>query len=50
MFKWKRGYNKKNIDISKVLKVNNQGKTRDNGFKLEKFRFRIECKKDLVLK
>ena len=40
MFKWKRGYNKKNIDISKVLRVNNQDTTRNNGFKMEIFSFR----------
>ena len=38
IFKWHRGYNKG--DISKVLRVNDQDITRNNGFKQEKFRFR----------
>ena len=35
-----RGYNKG--DITKVLRVNNQDITRNNGFKQEKFKFRRE--------
>ncbi len=37
IFKWMKGYNKG--DVSKVLKVGEQGITRSNGFKLDKFRF-----------
>ena len=37
---WYRGYNKENI--SKIPSVNNQDITRNNGFKLKKFRFRRE--------
>ena len=40
VFKWYTGYNKE--DINKVLRVNNQDINRNNGFKLEKFRFRRE--------
>ena len=40
VFQWYTGYNKR--DISKVLRVNNQDKARNKGFKLEKFRFRKE--------
>ena len=37
-FKWKKGINKG--DISEVLKMKEDGITRSNGFKLEKFRFK----------
>ena len=40
ILKWYRGYNKGNI--SKIHRINNQDRTRNNGFKLEKFRFRRE--------
>ena len=40
VFKWYRDYNKE--DIGKVLRVNNQDRTRNNVFKLEKFRFSRE--------
>ena len=39
-FKWVKGYNKG--DINKVLIASNQDRTRSNGFKLDKFRFRKE--------
>ncbi len=35
--KWMKGYNKG--DINKVFIVREQGRTRGNGFKLDKFRF-----------
>ena len=35
-----RGYNKG--DINKVLRINSQDRTRNNGFKPEKFRLRRE--------
>jgi len=38
VFKWMKKLNKGGI--IKVLKVTNQNKTRTNGFKLNKFRFR----------
>ena len=37
VFKSSNGYNKG--DISRVVTVNNQNITRNNGFKLEKFKF-----------
>ena len=40
VFKWYSGYNKG--DASKVLRINNQARTRNNAFKLEKFRLRRE--------
>ena len=40
VYKWFNGINKG--DISKVLKLNNQDRTRSNGYKLDKFRFRKE--------
>ena len=40
VFKWFKGINKGDINL--VLKINNQGRTRSNGFKLDKFRFRKE--------
>ena len=44
VFKWYRGYNKG--DISKVLRVSNQDRTRNNGFKIEKGRFKKEIGKN----
>ena len=38
VFKWKNGINKG--DISEVLKMKEEGITRSNGFKLDKFRFK----------
>ena len=40
MFKWYNGYNKG--DMSKVYKINNQDRTRNNGIKLEKLMFMKE--------
>ena len=40
VFKWYRGYDK--VDISKIFKFNNQDIIRNNGFKLDKLRFRRE--------
>ena len=40
IYKWFRGINKG--DINKVLKIGSQDRTRNNGFKLNKFRFRKE--------
>ena len=40
VYKWFKGLNKG--DISKVLKINSGDRTRSNGFKLDKFRFRRE--------
>ena len=40
VFKWMKGINKG--DISRVLKVSSQDRTRSNGFKLDKFRFQKE--------
>ncbi len=37
VYRWMKGYNKG--DINKVLIVKEQGRTRSNGFKLDKFRF-----------
>ena len=42
VFKWYRGYNKG--DVSKILRITNQNRTRYNEFKLEKFRFRKELR------
>ena len=44
VFQCYRGYNKG--DISKVLRVYSQDINRNNGFKLEKFRFRREIGKN----
>ena len=44
VFKWYRGYNKG--DISKVLRVSKQDRTRNNGFKIEKGRFKKEIGKN----
>ena len=40
VFKWVKGINKGDID--KVLIISEQDRTRSNGFKLDKFRFRRE--------
>ena len=40
VYKWIKGYNKG--DINKVLIFSEQNRTRNNGFKLNKFRFRKE--------
>ncbi len=37
VYKWVRGIN--NGDVNKVLHVSEPGRTRSNGFKLDKFRF-----------
>ena len=44
VFKWYRGYKKR--DITKVLRINNQDRTRNNGFKLDKFRFKREIERN----
>ena len=44
VFKWIKGYNKG--EVGKVLTAINQGRTRSNGFKLEKRRFRKEIGKN----
>ena len=44
MYKWVKGFNKG--DISKVLIVSGPGRTRTNGYKLEKFRFKKEIGKN----
>ncbi|XP_050711202.1 uncharacterized protein LOC126995577 [Eriocheir sinensis] len=43
VFKWVKGYNKG--DISKVLRISQQDRTRSNGFKIEKYRFRRDIGK-----
>lgn len=43
VLKWMKGYRKG--DINKVLVVREQGRTRSNGFKLDKFRFRKDIGK-----
>ena len=40
VFKWMTGVNEG--DVSKVLRIHQQDRTRTNGFKLDKFRFRKE--------
>ena len=40
VFKWVKGFNKG--DVGKVLMVSSQDRTKNNGFKLEKCRFRKE--------
>ena len=44
VYKWMKGYNKG--DINKVLMVREQGRTRSNGFKLDKFRFNKDIGKN----
>ena len=44
VFKWIKGFNKG--EVGKVLTAFNQGRTRSNGFKLEKRRFRKEIGKN----
>ena len=44
VFKWFKGINKG--DIAKVLKVEEQGRTRTHGYKLDKFRCRREVGKN----
>ena len=44
VFKWYRGYNKG--DVSKILKISSQDRTRSNGFKLEKSRYKKELGKN----
>ncbi|KAK8720446.1 hypothetical protein OTU49_013315, partial [Cherax quadricarinatus] len=43
VYKWKTGINKG--DVNSVLKISSQDRTRSNGFKLEKFRFRKDIGK-----
>ena len=43
VFKWVKGINKGNID--QVLEISNQDRTRGNGYKLEKLRFRTDVGK-----
>ena len=38
VFKWRRCYNKG--DVSKLLRISNQGRTRNNGFKIGKSRYK----------
>ena len=40
VFKWVKGFNK--ADVGKVLTISSQYRTRNNGFKLEKCRFKKE--------
>ncbi len=44
VYKWMRGFN--TGDIDKVLMVSGPGRTRSNGFKLEKFRFNKDIGKN----
>ena len=44
VFKRCRGYNK--VDISKILRISNQDRTRNNGFKIEKSRYKKEIGKN----
>ena len=46
VFKWVKGINKGNID--QVLELSNQNRTRNNGYKLEKLRFRTDIGKNWV--
>ncbi len=39
IYKWMNGYNKGDINKVLVLVVREQGRTRNNGFKVDKFRF-----------
>ena len=43
VFKWSKGFNKS--DITEVLKLSENDRTRTNGFKLDKFRFRKDIGK-----
>ena len=45
VFKWKMGINKGD-DISEVLKMKDEGITRSNGFKLDKFKFKKDIGKN----
>ena len=40
VFKWYRGYNKG--DVNRILRVSNQDRTRNNGFKIDKYRYKKE--------
>ena len=44
VFKWIKGYNKG--DANKVIIIKQQGRTRSNGYKLDKFRFKKEIGKN----
>ena len=44
VYKWVKGFNKG--DINKVLIVKEQGRTRNNGYKLDKFRFKKDIGKN----
>ena len=44
MFEWVKGFNK--VDINKVFVVKEKVRTRTNGFKLDKFRYRKDIGKD----
>ncbi len=44
VYKWMKGYKKG--DVNKVLIVREQGRTRSNGFKLDKFRFNKDIGKN----
>ncbi len=44
VYKWMKGYNKG--DVNMVLIVKEQGRTRSNGFKLDKFRFNKDIGKN----
>ena len=44
VFKWYRGYNKG--DVNRILRISNQDRTRNNGFKLEKSRYKKEIGKN----
>ena len=44
VFKWYRGYNKGDVNI--ILRISNQDRTRNNGFKLEKSRYKKEIGKN----
>ena len=44
VFKWVKGFNK--MDINKILIIKEKVRTRTNGFKLDKFRFRKDIFKN----
>ena len=44
VFKWYRGYDKG--DVNRILRISNQDRTRNNGFKLEKSRYKKEIGKN----